>query len=76
MELESLGLLQRPGLAAGDMLIVASSLLQGRRPWTGPCWTQTRSCSVLAEIRGLALLLNAVVRETIMERQVHFRSSD
>ena len=33
--LHDLGLLQMPALAAGDMLIVASSLLQGIRPWLG-----------------------------------------
>eukprot|EP01052_Picozoa_sp_SAG31_P001177 SAG31_NODE_39_length_31377_cov_5.971482_8_plen_364_part_00 len=34
-ELLSLGLLQRPDMAAGDVLFVASGLLQGPRPWAG-----------------------------------------
>lgn len=33
--MRDLGVLQMPALAAGDMLLVASSLLQGSRPWHG-----------------------------------------
>ena len=43
-ELESLGLLQRPALAAGDCLIIASSLLQGRRAWQGQPGGQRLVC--------------------------------